>query len=175
MNVRSPLPPEFLAQVRDLEAAYCQSDDPIVQSGFAGGATRWRAERGPILDAIPVAGDLLDVGCANGYLLECLVNWSAKRGKRLTPHGVDLGPRLIALAKQRLPRFADNLHIGNAWESVPPKKYRFVYSIWDCVPESKFDAYCHRLLSQFVAPGGRLILGMYGSRSRNIPPIALGD
>ena len=61
---------------RALEDAYLRSDDPIRQSGFGGGAERWRAERSPILEAVDGDGDLLDIGCANGYLAECLVEWA---------------------------------------------------------------------------------------------------
>src|ERR671937_40228 len=68
----APLPPSFLQHLAHLEAAYLRETDPIRQSGFSGGAERWRAERSPILLAIPESGTVLDVGCANGYLLECL-------------------------------------------------------------------------------------------------------
>ena len=70
------LPDDFLMKLRELEASYCASNDPILQSGFSGGALRWKEERSPILEAIHESGDLLDVGCANGYLLECLVEWA---------------------------------------------------------------------------------------------------
>jgi hypothetical protein len=73
MNERSRLPEAFLRDLKALELAYLKSDDPIEQSSFGGGKERWRAEREPILEAIAASGDLLDVGCANGYLLECLV------------------------------------------------------------------------------------------------------
>ena len=63
----------------------------------------------PSSTAIDGDGDLLDVGCANGYLLECLVAWGAERGLALTPHGVDIGPLLIAEAKRRLPEYAAQL------------------------------------------------------------------
>ena len=63
------LPLIFLQDLWALEAAYLKEDDPIRQSGFRGGADRWRAEWGPILNAIETNEDLLDIGCANGYLL----------------------------------------------------------------------------------------------------------
>ncbi len=91
------LPPDFRARARSLEAAYLESDDPIRQSGFGGGPERWRAERQPILDAVEGDGDLLDIGCANGYLLECLVAWGAERGLALTP----LRPRHRAATHRR--------------------------------------------------------------------------
>ncbi len=69
MNDRpNGLPPAFLHELTALDDSYLRRSDPIEQSGFHGGPARWRAEREPILDAIPTDGDLLDVGCANGYL-----------------------------------------------------------------------------------------------------------
>jgi hypothetical protein len=159
--------------LRDLEAAYLQETDPIRQSGFHGGSERWRAERGPILDAIEADGELLDVGCANGYLLECLVKWAKERGITLTPFGLDQGARLIELARQRLPALADHFFVGNAWDWQPPQSFRYVYSLYDCVPVEFLATYARRLLD-WVGPGGRLILGAYGSRSRGIPPFDIG-
>jgi SAM-dependent methyltransferase len=168
------LPADFLDHLRMLEDAYCQQDDPIRQSGFSGGAQRWRDERSPLLTAVDTDGDLLDVGCANGYLLQCLIGWAQERGITIVPHGLDCGPRLIEMARQRIPNAAQNFHLANAWDWNPPRRYWYVYTLWDCVPGAFLATYCRRLLNQVVEPDGRLILGMYGSRSRNIPPIDLG-
>ena len=168
MGPDDALPREFLSELEALEESYLAEGDPIRQSGFGGGPERWRAERGPILDAIESGGDLLDVGCANGHLLECLVAWGGERALRIVPHGVDRSARLIELARTRLPAFASNLHVGNAWDWVPPRRYRYVYAIWDCVPSDYLPEYVRRLGRRTVEPGGRLIVGAYGSRSRGI-------
>src|SRR5437764_202255 len=123
-----PLPPAFLKGVDALADAYLSHSDPVRQSGFGGGAERWRSEREPILDYIHHSGSLIDVGCANGHLLECLVAWGRERGLSLDPYGVDHSARLIALAQQRLPRWADHFFVGNAWEWTPPRRFDFVYS-----------------------------------------------
>jgi 2-polyprenyl-3-methyl-5-hydroxy-6-metoxy-1,4-benzoquinol methylase len=175
MSAVMPFPADYLAQLHALEDAYLASDDPIRQSGFGGGPKRWRAEREPILDAIDRDGDLLDIGCANGYLLECLVAWAAKRGFSITPHGLDLGERLIAEAQRRLPEFAANFHAGNAWDWRPARRYRYVYTLNDCAPPDMLEAYVRRLLVHVVEPGGRLIVGSYGSRSRATPPVAVAE
>ena len=169
------LPQSFLREIEALEAAYLRETDPIRQSGFSGGAVRWQAERGPILEAIDSDGDLLDIGCANGYLLECMLKWGGERGLRLIPHGLDRGSRLIELAKVRLPGCADNFHVGNAWDWQPQRKYHYVYMLYDCLPIDYLAEGVHRLLKQIVAPQGRLIIGAYGSKSDAIPPLDIGD
>ncbi len=164
------LPESFLKELSALESSYLAEEDPIRQSGFGGDPIRWRSEREPILEAIDRSGHLLDVGCANGHLLECLVAWARERGLDITPHGLDCGAGLIQLARRRLPGFASNFHVGNAWDWMPPRRYDFVYSLHDCVPREYLREYLHRLMDRTLAPGGRLILGAYGSRSRRLAP-----
>lgn len=164
------LPDSFLQRLKELETSYLAETDPIRQSGFGGGPDRWRDERQPILDAVTGDGDLLDIGCANGYLLECLVQWGRDRGLALTPFGLDWSERLISLARKRLPRYDSHFLVGNAWDWQPERKFQYVYSVFDCVPEEYLEEYLHRLLRRVVSPGGRLIIGAYGSRTDNIAP-----
>lgn len=162
--------PDFLEQSRKLEAAYLESDDPIVQSGFSGGRKRWVVERSPLVEGIDRDGDFLDVGCANGLLASYVTTWAAKRGFSVTPHGVDLGSQLVELARERHPRFADNFQAEDAWSWDPDRRWTFVYSLLDLAPE---DLWCDwlRRLKGWVEPEGRLIVGSYGSKSRGIPPV----
>jgi hypothetical protein len=44
----------------------------------------------------------LDVGGANGHLMECLERWTAQKGYRLERYGLDIWPELIGVARQRL-------------------------------------------------------------------------
>jgi SAM-dependent methyltransferase len=154
----------------ELARSYLEEDDPIRASGFGGGPERWRAEREPILDGVTRSGSLLDIGCANGHLLACLVEWAGERGIELTPHGVDRSERLVERARAALPEHAANLHVGDAWSWVPPQRYDYVYALHDCVPPDYLPEYVGRVIDLMVAPGGRLILGAYGSRSQELPP-----
>lgn len=156
--------------MESLQGVYLSSDDPIAQSGFFGGRERWVAERSPIVEAIERDGDFLDVGCANGLLLEDVVAWAASAGHVIMPHGIDLGPVLIELARKRLPAFAANLVVADAWSWEPKRTWDHVFSLADLGPD---DLACEWLarLAGWVAPGGRLIIGSYGSRSRGVEPI----
>lgn len=159
-------PVEFLDRLRELEVSYLRETDPVRQSGFGGGREGWRTERELVLDAVSDDGDFLDIGCANGYLLECLVTWGQERHVRLTPYGVDCGPQLIALAKKRLPQYASHFWVANAWEWIPPRTFRYVYSLYDCVPQELLPTYIRRLVTRYVEQGGTLIMGAYGSDSK---------
>jgi hypothetical protein len=53
--------------------------------------------------------------------------------------------------------------VGDAWEWRPPIRYRYVYSVHDCVPDEFFGAYVDRVVRRIVAPGGLLILGRMGA------------
>ncbi len=166
-----PLPEEFLSELRNLENSYLFENDPIRQSGFHGGETRWRTERKLILDAVENDGDFLDIGCANGYLLECLVEWGKERGVKLTPYGVDQGSGLIKIAKRRFPKYVDHFWTANAWDWHPPRKFSYVYTLNDCVPENYLSEYIKNILERYVKNNGILIVGAYGSTSENRPAL----
>jgi len=173
IHTKRSLPADFIKKIKFLEKSYLAETDPIRQSGFGGGAERWRNEREPILNAIETDGEILDVGCANGHLLECLLKWGRERGVVLTPYGIDQSGGLIELARRRLSENRGNFYIGNAWDWRPVKKFQYVYSLFDCVPQNYLEEYIYRLLSRFVSDNGRLIIGAYGSRSGNKPPFNL--
>jgi SAM-dependent methyltransferase len=161
------LPESFLHELEQLAAAYLTETDPIRQSGFGGGPARWRTEREPILEAVNASGTFLDLGCANGYLLESLGRWAADRRLSLDPYGVDHSRGLIELARRRFPGIESHFVVANAWSWKPQTaSFRFAYTMWDVVPRDYLADYLQRLLVDVVAPGGRLIVGAYGSRSR---------
>ncbi len=169
----SDLPSGFLAAKARMTERYRSHDDPRLQSGFGGGAERWEAERRPILTPVTRNGTILDLGCANGHLLECLVGWAAEAGVGLVPYGVDQDPALIELANERVPAFAAHFFSANVWSWVPPRRFTYVYSLADVVPEEFLARYLPRLHAEFLEPGGVLIVGSYGSHSRSEPPLAL--
>ena len=169
------LPERHLESIRILERAYLDHTDPIKQSGFSGGAQRWRDERSPLLDAIHGDGDFLDLGCANGFLLESVVKWASEREIELEPFGLDMNPLLIHEALRRFPDKAHHFWVANAWGWFSPKRFRWVYAIWDVVPESMLAILANHLLECAVAKDGALILGAYGSKSADRPSLDIAS
>lgn len=170
---QTPLSEEFLSRLRAMERAYLMQESPLRQCGFSGSQRRWETQRRPIVQAIEGDGDLLNLGCANGYLLESLVKWTEEKEIFLTPHGLDAGKLLIEQAQKRMSLFSRNFYIGNAWDWVPPRQYLYVYTSVDLVPPEFVPAYLKRIGRDIVADGGRLIVGSYGSRSRQQEPMNL--
>lgn len=107
------------------------------------------------------AGTFLDIGCANGFLLECCLAWTAERGIQIEPYGVDLSSRLIALARQRLPQYTDRLVAANAFEWIPPQRFDFVRTELVYVPAAYERAYLEHLQAHYLTPQGRLLIANY--------------
>lgn len=156
----------FDGTARIFDAAYLEVDNPRAQSGFGGDEARWETARRPIADAIDRDGTFLDVGCANGHLLECLVRWTTHH---IEPYGLDLSPAVAELARRRLPQWANRIFVGNALTWQPPLRFDFVRTELVYVPAPRQAAFVRRLLDDVVAPGGRLIVCGYGSPRSNVP------
>lgn len=147
--------------------AYLAADNPRAQSGHSGDAARWVEARGDLACGIDRAGTFLDVGCANGHLMETAVAWAAARGFALEPYGLDLSPELVELARRRLPDWQDRLFVGNAldWVAADGRRFDFVHVMQlDYVPPPRRAALVEHLLTRVCASGGRLILGPTNER-----------
>jgi uncharacterized protein len=127
-------------------------------AGHSGDAQSWEAGRRPIAEAVHRPGTFLDIGCANGLLMESVVRWAPFP---VEPYGLDYAPRLVAEARRRLPRWADRIFLGDARAWEPPQEFDFVRTELVYVREEERREYVERLLG-FVAPGGRLIVCGYG-------------
>jgi SAM-dependent methyltransferase len=147
---------------RILDPSYLNADTPQGGSGFGASIEEWTDRRRMITEAIEVDGDFLDVGCANGFLLECVVDWCAARGIAVEPFGVDISPALVERARERLPQWADRIWVGDALTWTPPRTFDVVHALLDFVRPSRRRALVDNLLT-WVAPGGRLVLSQYGT------------
>jgi trans-aconitate methyltransferase len=105
----------------------------------------------------------LDIGCANGYLLECVIRWGGERGVSIVPYGLDLSRKLVALAKKRLPDYENNFYTGNAWDWKNPVKFKYVRTELVYVPEHLQKAYVKRIIDEYLEDGGRLLAVEYRS------------
>ena len=138
----------------------------IEEANSGGGYERWKQVRQFIAKAIHKDGTFLDIGCANGFLMKCLLHWSQYR---LIPYGVDNRKEVIEKAKLLLPRYAENFqcfdgdHLEKLHDAGMPLRYDFVYrNYWkrDVDTSEKVRAIVTKLWEN-VKDDGRMILGLY--------------
>jgi SAM-dependent methyltransferase len=153
----------FAEQRARLETSYLAGANPRQQSGFGRDERDWERFRRPIVAPIDRDGSFLDIGCANGLLMESVVAWAREDGHRLEPYGLDISEKLVALARQRLPHWRERLFVGNAYVWEPPMRFDFVRTELVYVPATLRRRYAERLLDRVVAPGGLLLACSYGS------------
>lgn len=151
----------YADNLRTLEPAYLCGGTVQEGSGFGGDAGDWRAARHHISEGISRSGTFLDVGCANGLLMESVAGWCDERGLQVEPYGVDIAPGLVELARARLPQWADRIWAGNAVDWMPPGGLRFdyVHILLDCVPQRRAAGLVRHHLAHTVRQGsGRLLV-----------------
>jgi 2-polyprenyl-3-methyl-5-hydroxy-6-metoxy-1,4-benzoquinol methylase len=153
---------EYFRVLREAVTEYYLADpaNPYQQSGRSSGADRWEETRRCFVKAIHRDGDFMDVGCANGLLLETLIMWAREEGFTIRPHGIDLVPELIEIARRRFPEDRDSFEIANAFYWSPKRRYDFVRTNLEYVPEPDWIALVQGQYAA-VAPSGRLIVCHY--------------
>ena len=144
------------AMAARLVPAYLGADTPQGGSGHTGTVADWEYSRGIVAEAIHRHGNFLDVGCANGLLMESVARWSG-----VEPYGLDISPEIAALARTRCPQWAERIVVGNALGFVPQHRFDFVRTGLEYVPPPRRRELVSWLLAHVVAPGGRLIVGKY--------------
>lgn len=101
--------------------------------------------------------------------MESLAAWAGEDGYRIEPYGLDLIDSLAALARRRLTRWANRIHIGNVMCWRPPFRFDFVRTELEYAPAHHRREMVGRLLRDYLVPGGRLIVCSYGSSRRPAP------
>src|ERR1700691_4825414 len=156
---------EYYERIRALlEDAYVSADergDVFGGSGSKGDMTSWAAKRRVIASAFDRTGTWLDVGCANGLLMETLAAWVAESGYRIEPYGLELSNRIAERARKRLPHWATRIWAGNVMKFEPPIRFDYVTALVDAVPIQSRGALLRRIARLYLKPGGRLILSCY--------------
>lgn len=142
--------------------AYLAAATPWEASGKSGTAEDWEYARSHLACAVERDGSFLDIGCANGYLLECLPRWAPHR---LDRYGTDIAPELVGLARRRLPELADRLWVGNALHWEPPRRFTYMRTGLEYVPRPRRRALVERLLDSC----DRLIIGVFNEETHARP------
>jgi ADP-ribose pyrophosphatase YjhB (NUDIX family) len=146
---------EWHAEMTRLIApAYLAAQTPWEGSGKSGSAEDWEYARSHIAHAIDRPGSFLDIGCANGYLLECLTRWTPYP---LDRYGVDIVPELVEQARARLPEVADQLFVGNALTWEPPHRVTYIRAGLEYVPPSRRPELAKHLFGLCE----RLVIGVF--------------
>jgi 2-polyprenyl-3-methyl-5-hydroxy-6-metoxy-1,4-benzoquinol methylase len=132
--------------------AYLAADTPEGGSGSSRDASGWERARSLVADAVEVGQSFLDIGCANGHLMESMARWGG-----VEPYGLEISPELAALARRRLRQWADRIWVGNALDWEPPRPFDVVRTGLDYVPAPRRHALVEHLLSYT----GRLVIGVF--------------
>jgi SAM-dependent methyltransferase len=150
------------AMARLVVPHYLAANTPWGGSGKSGTHDDWEYSRSLIGHAIDRDGSFLDVGCANGYLLESIAGWTTHQ---LGLYGLDIAPELVDLARRRLPHLADHFFVGNALDWQPGRRFTFIRANLDAVPRHRRRELVGRLLSF----SDRLIIGVFNEQVEQRP------
>jgi hypothetical protein len=124
----------------------------------------WERARRPMCSLIPGPGPFLDIGCANGFLLRCLLEWSPFH---IVPFGIDVDPTLVKSARELLAT-SENVQIQDMGIGDPPlwfgRRFRTIY--WNVGENLTFNheqevGIVVRLQRGLMKSGASLILGFY--------------
>src|SRR3954449_13247422 len=118
-----------------VEPAYLGAESPQMQSGHSGDALAWEFSRRLVMDAVDRAGTFLDIGCANGLLMESVARWGVEDGHPIEPFGVDISAALAQLARDRCPQWADRIWTAHAAVWRPPRPFSYVRTGLEYVPD----------------------------------------
>lgn len=126
----------------------------------------WKTHRAFIVHALHRSGSILDIGCANGFLLKSLMQWSSHT---LVPYGLDALASCIREARELLPDYQDNFvcHRIQEIETLSttglPAKFDIIYwHVWDnWYFRTEREWMILDEVWKLVDQGGRLILGFY--------------
>ena len=132
--------------------AYLRAETPEGGSGSSRDAAGWEYARSLIADAVEAGQTFLDVGCANGHLMESMVRWA-----RVEPFGLEISPELADLARRRLPQWRDRIWVGNVADWDPPQRFDVVRVSLDYVPAPRRRHLVERVLTY----AGRLVIGVF--------------
>jgi hypothetical protein len=140
--------------------AYLAAQTPWGGSGRTGDASGWERSRSLLADAIDRDGTFLDVGCANGYLMETLPGWTTHV---IEPYGLEISPTLAASAQERLPAWGDRIWVGNARTWEPSMRFTYIRTGLEYAPPTgRRD-----LVAHLLRWCDRLIVGVFNEQAND--------
>jgi trans-aconitate methyltransferase len=132
--------------------AYLAAETPEGGSGSSRDAAGWERARSLLTEAAEPGQSFLDVGCANGYLMESMARWAG-----VEPYGLEISPELAELARRRLPRWVDRIWVGNAIAWKPARRFDVVRTGLDYVPRPRR----RQLLEHLLSYADRVVVGVF--------------
>jgi Methyltransferase domain len=132
--------------------AYLTAETPEGGSGSSRDAAGWEYARSLLAEAVAPGQTFLDVGCANGHLMESMARWA-----RVEPYGLEISPELAALARTRLPHWSGRIWIGNAGSWRPERRFDVVRTGLDYVPPPRR----RRLVEHLLSYSDRVLIGVF--------------
>jgi len=132
--------------------AYLAAETAEGGSGSSRDPAGWERARSLLAEAVEPGQTFLDVGCANGHLMESMATWAGAE-----PYGLEISPELAQVACRRLPQWAHRIWVGNAIDWEPPQSFDVVRTGIDYVPSPRRKQLVEHLLSY----AGRLVIGVF--------------
>ena len=132
--------------------AYLAADTPQGGSGSSRDEAGWERARSLLADAVQPDQTFLDIGCANGLLMESMASWAG-----VEPYGLEISPELAELAQRRLPQWANRIWVGNALHWEPPHPFAVVRTGLDYVPPPPRRG----LVEHVLGYANRLVIGVF--------------
>jgi len=132
---------------------------------------KWKEFRFFIVNEIDKPGTIIDIGCANGFLLHCLQEWS---DLRLIPYGIDKNAELVQQAKALFSDIPHNFRHCSVEDFCGkkidyfPSEFNYIY--WNFPNRWKPQAkkYVFEQLRTHMSKKGKFIIGLYGTNDINL-------
>ena len=130
----------------------------------------WEHGRRFIAQAINKDGSFLDYGCANGFLLRSLQEWSPSK---INVYGMDIDPKAVKDGQQLFPSIQNHFTTPEELNNNPeyPREFDMVYwnvwDDWDFKDPHRGQEDLLKKLLKATNKGARLIPGFYNTREAN--------
>ena len=132
--------------------AYLAAETAEGGSGSSRDVAGWERARSLVADAVEPGQAFLDIGCANGHLMESMAGWAS-----VEPFGLEISPELAELARRRLPQWAGRIWVGNALDWEAPRAFDVARTTLDYVPAPRR----RQLLEHLLSFADRVVVGVF--------------